>query len=173
MLGTPPNKEVHVRKILVCCATLGAFALASPSAYAGGHGHGGHGNNNGAHQDHTCQGGHNCNTTPPAPTPPPPAPPPVVAPPTTTTTNTTVNVTTNVINTVTAPTPASAPVVCNTGCAAGPPPATVVHHKKHKRCRTIRVKRYRKVWHSGYNNCGKLVRWYTYKKVIRKRRVCV
>lgn len=160
-----------MRKLIVCCATLGAFALASPSAYAGGHG--GNGNGNGAHQDHTCQGGHNCNTTtPPPPTTPPvttPPAPPVVAPPsTTTTTSTTVNVTY-----VTVQAPASVPAACSVACAAAPPVVTVVRDKiKRRHCRRIRVKHYRKVWHSGYNNCGKLVRWYVYKKVVRKRRVC-
>jgi hypothetical protein len=172
-----------MRKILVCSSVIGVFVVASPAAYAGGHGHG-HGNHS---QNHTCQGGHNCNTIingdhwprprpVPKPTPPPP-PKPAPAPSSTANSNSTssstststttvvVNNTTNVVNnvTVSAPAPASA-------CAC---PAPVVKHRRAHRCRIIRVARYRKVWHHGRDCCGRRVSWYTYKKVHRKRRVCV
>jgi hypothetical protein len=183
-----------MRKILVCCSAIGVLAVASPAAYAGGKGH--HGNGNGAHQNHTCQGGHNCNVTvflpgehhpypkpaphpTPKPTPPPPKPAPAPAPNSTSTSSsssnstssstTVVNVTnvTNVSTNVTVSAPASAPA-----CLC---PAPVVHRRAHARrhCRAIRVVRYRKVWHHGRDCCGRRVSWYTYKKIRRHRRVCV
>jgi hypothetical protein len=171
-----------MRKILVCCSAIAMLALASPAAYAGGpdkkKGH--KGGKGGTHQNHTCQGGHNCNVTvtPGRPVVSPPAPAPAPAPPapsssdssstSTSTSNSTstVNVGINV-NAQSAPVAAPCPGACPAPPAAAPPVATV------KRCKTIRVKRYRKVWHTGRNRCGDLVRWYTYKKVRVKRRVCV
>jgi hypothetical protein len=165
-----------MRKILVCCSAIGVLAVASPAAYAGGHEHG-HGKDHS--QNHTCQGGHNCNTDirpgdqlpRPRPTPPP-------APSSSSTSSSTsssssssestststvvVNNTTNVTNVISAP---AAPVACQ--CPA--PPAPKAQH----RCRSIHVTRYRKVWHRGRDCCGRTVRWYTYKKVHAKRRVCV
>jgi hypothetical protein len=64
---------------------------------------------------------------------------------------------------VTAPAPAAC--VC-------PAPVAPAPQAKH-RCKRIRVTRYRKVWHHGRDCCGRTVRWYTYKKVHRHRRVCV
>jgi hypothetical protein len=85
--------------VLLC---LPGTALASGGAK--------HGNGNGAKQNHTCQGGHNCNTVvvapPPAPTPTPPAPAPVVAPVTLTQTTTVI---VNQPASAPAPAPAAAP----------------------------------------------------------------
>jgi hypothetical protein len=106
------------------------------------------------------------NCTKPAPTPPaPPAshpsPPPI---------SNVVNVTTVVNVTVTSGPAAGATTICP--CPSKP---AVKHRKiKHRRhCRSIKVARYRKVWFSGRDCCGRLVRWYTYKKVYRHPRVCV
>jgi hypothetical protein len=151
-----------MRKILVCCSVIGAFAVASPAAYAGGKPHKG-----GPHQDHTCQGGHNCNTTtPPTPTPPAPAPSSSESSSSSSSTSTT---TVNVNVQTTAPAAASP---CASACPATPVTTAPVAKPK-RTCRKIRVTRYKKVWHSGVNRCGDHVRWYTYKKIRVKRRVCV
>jgi hypothetical protein len=155
-----------MRKILVCCSAVALFAIASPAAYATGK----PGKGNGAHQNHTCQGGHNCNTTtPPAPTPPAPAAPAPSSSDSSSSVN--VNTTTTVNVNVSAPAPAAA-APCATSCPATPGASAPVAKRK-RSCKKIRVTRYRKVWHSGVNRCGDHVRWYTYKKVKTKRRVCV
>jgi hypothetical protein len=106
------------------------------------------------------------NCTKPTPVPPASHPSP---PPSSSVVNI-VNVTTVVNVTVTSGPAAGATTICP--CPSKP----VVKHRKikHRRhCRSIKVARYRKVWFSGRDCCGRLVRWYKYKKVYRHARVCV
>jgi hypothetical protein len=103
------------------------------------------------------------------PPPPPPAPP---APVTTTTT-----IVNNVTTAVTITLPAAAcPVACPGLPPGANPPRPAAPPKKvtrGKRCKKIRVIRYRKVWIHGKDCFGNPTKWYTYKKIKRKRRICL